>query len=87
MLFSSTNSDKIRDHLIKITEAVVFCMHVLEVPNVPAGTKIKASHTALYDAMSHIIDLDVANNFEFGFMLDQASRKLRPLISEDSLSM
>jgi hypothetical protein len=83
MLFSDKESMTIRDHLIRLTEAAVFCMHMLEVPNIPGAARIKESHKALYDAMTHIADTDIASNFEFRYLLDQASRKVRPFILTD----
>lgn len=84
MLFSDKESMTIRDHLIRLTEAAVFCMHMLETPNISGADRIKQSHKALYDAMAQVVDSDIANDFEFGFLLDQASRKVHPFISEDN---
>lgn len=84
MLFSKKESVAIRDHLIRLTEAAVFCMRMLETPNIEDDVRMTQSHKALYDAMSQVVDADIATNFEFGFLLDQASRKARRFISEDS---
>lgn len=84
MLFDDKESMTIRDHLIRLTEAAVFCIHMLETPNIPGADRVKQSHKALYDAMTHVVDADIANNFEFGYLLDKATRKARPFISEDS---
>ena len=84
MLFSDKESMTIRDHLIRLTEAAVFCMHILEEPNIGDDVRMVQSHKALYDAMSQVVDADIANNFEFGYILDQATRKARPFISEDN---
>lgn len=83
MLFSDTRFDLIRDNLIKLLEASVFCMRVLEVPGIPGAVRTKEAHKALYEALVPIVDANIANNFEFGYMLDQTCRKLQPFISED----
>lgn len=85
MLFSDKESATIRDHLIRLTEAAVFCMRILETPNIPGAARIKESHKALYDAMAKVVDAEIATDFEFGYILDQASRKMRPFILEDRL--
>ena len=85
MLFSAKQTMTIRDHLIRLTEAVVFCMHMLETPNIPGAARIRESHKALYDAMSGVVDAEIASNFEYGYLLDQASRKVRPFILVDTL--
>lgn len=86
MLFSETKSETIRDHLIRLTEAAVFCMRVLEVPCIPGAIRTKEAHQALYEALVPIVDANIANNFEFGYILDQACRKIQPLILEDKIS-
>lgn len=83
MLFSDTKTDIIRDNLIRLLEASVFCMRVLETPGIPGRVRLNEAHKALYDAMVPVVDANIANNFEFGYVLDQACRKLQPLILED----
>lgn len=84
MLFSDVKTDIIRSHLIGLLEAAVFCMRVLEIPGIPPATRTKEVHTALYKALEVVVDANIANDFEFSYILDQTSRKLQPLISEDT---
>ena len=86
MLFSDTASDKIRDHLIKLVEAAIFCMRLLETKDIPEWVVPQAAHKTLYDALEPIVDANIANSFEYGYMLDQACRKLQPFIVEGSIS-
>jgi hypothetical protein len=86
MLFSDTASDKVRDHLIQLVEAAIFCMRLLETPGIPEWVAPEAAHKTLYEALGPIVDANIANSFEYGYMLDQACRKLQPFIAEDRLS-
>lgn len=86
MLFSDTKADTIRDHLIRLVETAAFCMRLLETPGIPGYVRTSEAHKALYDAMTVVVDSEIATNFEFGFMLDQVSHKLRPFIAEDKLA-
>jgi len=85
MLFSDTDSSKIRDHLIRLVEAAIFCMRIIETPGVPEWVVPEAAHKALYEAPEPIVETNIANNFEYGYMLDQVCHKIKPFIVEDSL--
>lgn len=63
----------------------MFCMRLLEVSGIPGLVRNKEAHSALYEALSSIVDENIATSFEFGFILDQVGRKLKPLISEGML--
>lgn len=87
MLFSDTKSDKLRDHLILMVEAAILCMRILETPGIQGSIRTKEAHKALYGALEHVIEDNIATSFEFAFMLDQVCRKIQPLIVEDKLTM
>ena len=83
MLFNNVPSDKIRDHLISLLETAIFCMRVIEVAKIPDDVRMNSIHSALYDALVPVINDNIANNFEYGYMLDKVGRKINPLILED----
>ena len=87
MLFSSDKTENIRDNLIKLLEASLFCMRVLEVPGIPDSIRNKESHKALYKALVGIVDINTAGNVEYKFILDQISRKMGVFTAKDSFSM
>lgn len=86
MLFSNNRSDKIRDDLIKLVEAAIFCMRIIENPSISGFLATQAAHKALYEALVPIVDDNIASNFEYHYMLDQVSHRIKPFISEDMFS-
>ena len=76
MIFSSESTDKIRTNLINLMESAIYCLLTLESGNIEDKNKITMAHNSIYKSMVNIVDENIANHFEFGYILDQQKRKV-----------
>ena len=77
MLFGNSNSDCIRDNLIKLVEAAAYCLNVLGQKDLPSEKQIESAYKEISEAMASIIDGGIAAHSEYDYILYRARLKLR----------
>jgi hypothetical protein len=77
MLFSDIAADSVRDKLIKLVEASVYCLHVLGEKSVYQDKQIELAYKELSQAMGSIVNEDISKHSEYAYILYRAILKIK----------
>lgn len=77
MLFSDNSSDSVRDKLIKLIEAAVYCLNVLGQKDFSHDKQIECVYRELSEAMANVIDANTIKHSEYDYILYRAQLKLK----------
>ena len=77
MLFSNIDNDSIRDKLIRLVEASVYCLNVLGENKIYQDKQIELACAELSEAMANIVSADITNHSEYDYIFYRARLKLK----------
>lgn len=77
MLFSNIPAHKVKDKLVRIVEAAVYCLIVIGEKDISQDEQITFAYNELSEAMTDIIDEDISKHGEYDYILYRAKLKLR----------
>lgn len=77
MLFSDNSSDSVRDKLIKLVEAAVYCLNVLGQKNLSHDKQIECAYQELSEAMANVIDERISKHSEYDYIIYRAKLKIK----------
>lgn len=79
MLFDKTDKTLMRHSLTDLMQHIITAMRFLEVENTSLTKRADAAHKELYKAMETLVDASVATDYEYHYMLDVSSIKVRAI--------